>query len=204
MTGYWREIIESGHKTGPYRTSIDAIVEYESVYLDPFGDNPYQTYGFKKNSRGKISQTSITFLNPIHIENFLTIEPKKSEEPKKPEEQHDISGPFDDHKIATKWCLDNLYGDYPFSCYIPCNEDRTRNLISGTHIKPHTGNYTKQSNQTRRPLIKILNEKETRALKSISHGVIQESGKARIRPVLDEKTDSLKYIVVFDKTKKIK
>ena len=204
MTGYWREIIESGHKTGPYRTSIDAIKEYESVFIDPFGDNPYQLSGFKKNSRGKISQTSFTFLNPRHIENLDALESEESEEPKKHEEQHDISGPFDDHKIATKWCLDNLYGDYAFSWYIPCNEDRTRNLISGTHIKPHTGNYAKQSSQTRRPLIKILNEKETRDLKSISHGVTQESGKARIRPVLDEKTSSLKYIVVFDKTKKIK
>lgn len=102
MSGYWREIIESGHKTGPYRTSIEAIVEYENAYLDPLGYNPYQTFGFKKNSRGKISQTTLTMLNYTHIENLIPVdlpEPKKLWE---------TTEPFTDYKTAKKWYKDNL------------------------------------------------------------------------------------------------
>jgi len=53
MTGYWLEYIERGHKTGPHRTSIRAINEYERIYMDPFGDNSYQAAGFKKR-KGKV------------------------------------------------------------------------------------------------------------------------------------------------------
>jgi hypothetical protein len=31
MSGYWKQEI-LGHKTGPYRTSIEAILEYEEFY----------------------------------------------------------------------------------------------------------------------------------------------------------------------------
>ena len=48
MSGYWREIVEGGHKTGPHRTSIKAVEDYEKVYNDPFGANSYQCAGFKK------------------------------------------------------------------------------------------------------------------------------------------------------------
>ena len=103
MSGYWREIVESGHKTGPYRTSIDAIVEYENSYLDPLGDNPYQTFGFKKNSRGKISQSTLTMLNPVHIENLIPID---LPEPEKP---YEISGPFENYETAKKWGVNIEY-----------------------------------------------------------------------------------------------
>lgn len=72
MTGYWRADIEGGHKTGPHRTSIKAIKEYEKTYLDPFGTNSYQTTGFKKK-KGKIS-TDPTMLSPKHIANLEAIE----------------------------------------------------------------------------------------------------------------------------------
>lgn len=35
MTGYWKKHIENGHKTGPYRTSIDKIKEYEEFQQNP-------------------------------------------------------------------------------------------------------------------------------------------------------------------------
>jgi hypothetical protein len=35
MTGYWRDIIETGHKIGPYRTSISNIQEAEAFYENP-------------------------------------------------------------------------------------------------------------------------------------------------------------------------
>ena len=73
MTGYWRGDIEAGHKTGPHRTSIKAIEEYEKTYLDPFGNNSYQTNGFKKK-KGKVhadptmlSAKNITGLTPVDL-----------------------------------------------------------------------------------------------------------------------------------------
>jgi len=58
MTGYWRSEIEGGHKTGPHRTSLKAIKEYEKTYLDPFGLNSYQTNGFKKKGVEDYKNTS--------------------------------------------------------------------------------------------------------------------------------------------------
>ena len=72
MTGYWRGDIEGGHKTGPHRTSIKAIEEYEKTYLDPFGTNSYQTAGFKKK-KGKVSADP-TMLSSKHIQNLEAVE----------------------------------------------------------------------------------------------------------------------------------
>jgi hypothetical protein len=66
MTGYWRNYIESGHKTGPHRTSIQAIQQYEKIFNDPFGPNNYQTSGFKKRKE-KISSSVKSMLDPEHI-----------------------------------------------------------------------------------------------------------------------------------------
>jgi len=72
MTGYWRGDIEGGHKTGPHRTSIKAIEEYEKTYLDPFGINTYQTAGFKKK-KGKVSADP-TMLSSKHIQNLKAVD----------------------------------------------------------------------------------------------------------------------------------
>lgn len=68
MTGYWRDEIEAGHKTGPHRTSIKAIEEYEKTYDDPFGSNSYQTSGFRKK-KGKVTAapTMLSPRNVIHL-----------------------------------------------------------------------------------------------------------------------------------------
>ena len=181
MSGYWREIVESGHKTGPYRTSIDAIVEYENAYLDPLGDNPYQTFGFKKNSRGKISQSTLTMLNPKHIENLVPVD---LPEPEKP---YEISGPFEDASLAKKWCEENLtYGSSVYGTY---DEDGTKNKISGTCIK------------VRACLVKILNFEDTLENgDSLGWGTKVGSGTARIRPILNGDILKFKYIVSYDKT----
>lgn len=71
MTGYWRSDIEGGHKTGPHRTSIKAIEEYEKTYLDPFGINSYQTSGFKKK-KGKVNADN-TMLSAKHIKNLEAV-----------------------------------------------------------------------------------------------------------------------------------
>lgn len=72
MTGYWREDIERGHKTGPHRTSIKAIEEYEKTYLNPFGLNSYQTAGFRKK-KGKVSSDP-TMLSAKHVKNLKAVE----------------------------------------------------------------------------------------------------------------------------------
>jgi hypothetical protein len=73
MTGYWRSNIEAGHMTGPHRTSIKAIEEYEKSYLDPFGTNSYQTAGFKKNTKGKVSAEP-TMLSAKNIQNLEAVD----------------------------------------------------------------------------------------------------------------------------------
>lgn len=70
MTGHWKHIIEKGHKTGPYRTSTKAIEEIEIIYKDPFGQNTYQTSGFKKNKNGKVSAAP-TMLSAKNIDNLV-------------------------------------------------------------------------------------------------------------------------------------
>ena len=32
MTGYWKNVILGGHITGPYRTSVEAMIQYEKFY----------------------------------------------------------------------------------------------------------------------------------------------------------------------------
>jgi hypothetical protein len=66
MSGYWREIIEAGHKTGPYRTSVQAVQQYEAVYNNPFGENSYQSVGFHKKN-GKVTLSTPVFVSPINI-----------------------------------------------------------------------------------------------------------------------------------------
>ena len=72
MTGYWRGVIEGGHKTGPYRTSIKAVEQYDAVYNDPFGDNSYQAAGFKK-SNGRGTTITKTFVTPRNIAGIVPI-----------------------------------------------------------------------------------------------------------------------------------
>jgi hypothetical protein len=79
MTGYWKHVIESGHKTGPYRTSIKAILEYEKVYNDPFGLNSYQCAGFKKVD-GKVTTHAAVFVTPRHIDGLIQIDAPYAEE----------------------------------------------------------------------------------------------------------------------------
>ena len=68
MTGYWKDYIDSGHKTGPYRTSIEAVHQYENFFNDPNSDLPYKTNGKKD-----------IFLDPKHIGNSGYVEEEKEE-----------------------------------------------------------------------------------------------------------------------------
>ena len=68
MTGYWKDIIISGHKTGPYRTSIEAIKQYETFYNDPLTKEKYNTNSTK------------SFLHPKNIQNLYIDEINKDEQ----------------------------------------------------------------------------------------------------------------------------
>jgi hypothetical protein len=59
MSGYWKHELLNGHKTGPHRTSIAAINEYEEFYKNPFGKIKYSTTGTKK-----------LFVNPKNVKNL--------------------------------------------------------------------------------------------------------------------------------------
>jgi len=99
MTGYWRDMIEAGHKTGPHRTSIKAVEEYEKTYEDPFGLNSYQTAGFKKK-KGKVSADP-TMLSTKHIKNLEAVDL-----PIVPDEKIDINlyRIYDDEDIVRSVC----------------------------------------------------------------------------------------------------
>jgi hypothetical protein len=66
MSGYWRTQIEAGHKTGPHRTSIQAVEEYEIAFKDPFGKNSYHSAGFSKR-KGKVTRADPTMISVQNI-----------------------------------------------------------------------------------------------------------------------------------------
>jgi hypothetical protein len=67
MAGYWADVIESGHKTGPYRTSIQAVEEYEKSFVDPFAKAKYKCAGFSKNRRGVVTVTADSLVSANNI-----------------------------------------------------------------------------------------------------------------------------------------
>jgi hypothetical protein len=95
MTGYWRSDIEGGHKTGPHRTSRTAIEAYEYNYEDPFGPNPYSTYGFSKNKSGKVSIKKASMLSPKHILNLIAIPLPEVDM----HNEYEITEPHDDKEV---------------------------------------------------------------------------------------------------------
>ena len=74
MTGYWRDYIENGHKTGPHRTSTEAITQYEVAYNDPFGVGVYKSAGFNKKKDGTVVSKP-TMLSAKNIKNLESIGP---------------------------------------------------------------------------------------------------------------------------------
>lgn len=72
MTGYWRNIIESGHKTGPYRMSVKAVEEYENTFYNPFGTNGnYTASGFTMR-KGKINADYL-MMSSRNVKNLIAV-----------------------------------------------------------------------------------------------------------------------------------
>ena len=74
MTGYWRNVIEEGHKTGPHRTSKKAVLEYEKAFNDPFGNTSYKCAGFRKAKNGKVTISESTMLSAKNIRGLVPID----------------------------------------------------------------------------------------------------------------------------------
>jgi hypothetical protein len=73
MTGYWRDMIEGGHKTGPYRTCIKSIENYEKTYNEPFGLNSYGSSTFKKTN-GIVTSEKPTMVSAKNIIGLEVVE----------------------------------------------------------------------------------------------------------------------------------
>lgn len=137
MTGYWRDEIELGHKTGPHRTSIKAIDEYEKTYLDPFGLNSYQTAGFKKKN-GKVSATS-TMLSAKHIENLESVDLPTIEDPTDPTSVPIVLNvTIDDYIKITKdgrsWNIDSILA--VIKKYSSDTYEKIRNMEKNQVVQP--------------------------------------------------------------------
>lgn len=63
MTGYWKDVILQGHKTGPYRTSINSILQYENFYENSLNFHKNLLAVEKYNTNGNKK----TFLRPINL-----------------------------------------------------------------------------------------------------------------------------------------
>ena len=80
MTGYWRSQLDAGHKTGPHRTSVLAVLQYEQAYRDPFGCVAYHTSGFTKKN-GRVSAKTPTMISPHHIAGLVPVPVPDTAEP---------------------------------------------------------------------------------------------------------------------------
>ena len=95
MTGYWKDIIENGHITGPIRTSIKAIDDYEKIIQDPL------------NNKIKLNFVDKTFLNPSNWDDIPIIDHERKKFDKKLKGyQLILIGNITDIQIE-KWCKDN-------------------------------------------------------------------------------------------------
>jgi len=139
MTGYWRNDIEGGHKTGPHRTSIKAIEEYEKTYLDPFGVNSYQTSGFKKK-KGRVTSNP-TMLSVKHIQHLEAVDLPDMKDDKHSE--YDITELYDekDKLIEYMKSIIKLGGIAAYKC----NNDRI--VYRGKEIQLYTYETKQQFKQ---------------------------------------------------------
>lgn len=141
MTGYWRDTIEGGHKTGPYRTSTKAIEEYEKVYKDPFGKNSYRTAGFKKKDTRVTRET--TMLSPKNVPNLNAVDgpnsnPKKYWAELKKEElevdynnTYNLKGKKDSYIKKFQTFIENKR----IPSYASLAKQNSKEIVSDTYVK---------------------------------------------------------------------
>jgi hypothetical protein len=147
MTGYWRGDIEGGHKTGPHRTSIKAIEEYEETYLEPFGNNSYQTQGFKKR-KGYVSANP-TMLAAKNIRNLEAVDSPIVYDPNDPKTIPEVINIKAEEystfaKVGISWDKETIFRI--LDKYNPAlvTELRTLNQLQITESREKNDTYTKR------------------------------------------------------------
>ena len=175
MTGYWRDVIDEGHITGPHRTSIKAIEEYETTYADPFGINSYNCAGFKKK-KGRVVADH-TMLSAKHIENLEPIDlPEVDEHP-----EYDITEPYDDDaKLHND--LKSMIKTGKITKY-----NNTESNIQYRGTKTHLYNYDNKKQFKKKDIYLGINKEAT------TDNIV-----CRIMPVMSN--GSVKYIGIYLKT----
>lgn len=69
LNGY--DWLPSKHRTGPFRCHVKAIQEYEAAYEEPFGENNYECWGFRKVKGDiDISKEKAIMLSKQHVSNL--------------------------------------------------------------------------------------------------------------------------------------
>ena len=170
MTGYWRGDIEDGHKTGPHRTSIKAIEEYERVYTDPFGLNSYQTAGFKKNTG--IIHAEPTMLSAKHVNNLVAVELPERDTPSK----YEITEIYDNKKEALEYLKDKF-----------------------KHGKTTSYSVKESTIQYRGKTVNLYHYETKEQFKKLDiYGGINDDIVCRIMPIIHDA--SIKYIGIYLKT----
>jgi hypothetical protein len=79
MSGYWADIIEGGHITGPYRTSVQAVKDYELSFVDPFAKAKYNCAGYSKNKRGVVTITADSMVSANNIDGLDPVAPDEDD-----------------------------------------------------------------------------------------------------------------------------
>lgn len=172
MSGYWREPIEKGHKTGPHRTSLKAIEEYENTYNDPFGTNSYKTAGFKKKKGKVISKP--TMLSPKNIPNLTAVDLPEVDS------DYDITDIYDDYDTINEYI---------------------KTIINGKITKYVNTDSTIQYRGNKTPLYHYIDKKQFKKMDiywGINKEVSASNIASRIMPV--SYNGSVKWIGIYLKT----
>jgi hypothetical protein len=150
MTGYWKEIIDNGHKTGPYRTSILAVNEYEKAFNDPFGEDiSYRSSGLiidngspKRMDNTMVSVHNISEEDANHTPTgVVESAPKYTVYVNEFKSMEDLNVYWKDISKSSKNCLTprrNEYGKYTCalgskSSVHTVSDIRSRRYDTGTH-----------------------------------------------------------------------
>jgi hypothetical protein len=76
MSGYWKNIIESGHITGPHRTSVEAIKEYIEFYENIKDGKIIGKFKYSTSRSKKLLTNPSLIANMKIIEESIKIEPE--------------------------------------------------------------------------------------------------------------------------------
>lgn len=184
MTGYWRKEIDSGHKTGPYRTSKEAVEQYEKNYQDPFGHHKYQQSGFNKEENGSVN-SSRTVFSPENVDGVNPVDSSSEE----PESNYEITELYDDRFKLKEYCKTILNGDVSiYGIYKSIEEYGDISIETDCIIV----------RGRKRPILTYKSKSDFKN-QDINLGIGNKIS-ARIMPVKVQPSDNIKWIGIYKKT----